>query len=239
MSALTDATDDLVAANQVLVLRGVLDAYGHVSVRHPEDPQRFLLSRNLAPALVRAGDVQTYDLDAQTTDERPGYLERYLHAEIYRSRPDVQSVVHSHSASMVPFSISKRPLQAVWHMAGFLGPRVPVFDIREVAGPESDLLIRDGELGAKLADAVGDSAVALMRGHGSVAVGGSVSEAVFRAVYAELNAQAQAAAIALGDEYVALTDGECVSATASNQGQIRRAWEIWRDEARGVIGRSG
>lgn len=227
-----DGPEAVADANHVLVDRGVLDAYGHISARHPDDPNSFLLSRNLAPALVGPQDIQTYDLDAETRDDRPGYLERFIHAEIYRRRPDVRAVVHSHSAAVVPFSISARPLQAVWHMAGFLGPRVPVFDIRDSAGAASDLLIRNADLGARLADALGDSAVVLMRGHGSVTVGDSIPEAVFRAVYAELNARVQASAIGLGEDYTALTEAEALAAAESNYGQMSRAWQIWRSEAR-------
>jgi HCOMODA/2-hydroxy-3-carboxy-muconic semialdehyde decarboxylase len=223
---------EVVDANHVLVAKGVLDAYGHVSARHPDDPSRFLLSRNLAPGLVRAEDLQVYDLDSVTDDPRPGYLERFLHAEIYRARSDVQSVVHSHSAAVVPFSISRQPLRAVWHMSAFVGEEVPVFEIRDLEGAASDLLIRSPQLGAGLAATLGGSAVALMRGHGSVAVGGSVSEAVFRAVFTELNARVQAASIGLGAEYTALTAGEVQAATESNRGQIPRAWEIWRSEVR-------
>ena len=226
-----DVAEALADANHVLVQHGVLDAFGHVSARHPDDPGRFLISRNLAPALVRPEDVQTYDLDGETADNRRGYLERFIHAEIYRRRPDVHAVVHSHSASVVPFSISSRPLQAVSHMAGFLGARVPVFDIRDTAGPASDLLIRDASLGTQVADTLGEEAVVLMRGHGSVTVGDSISEAVFRAVYTELNARVQATAIGLGD-YTALTPEEAVAAAAANHGQMGRAWEIWRSEAR-------
>ncbi len=230
MSALSEAIEAVVDANHVLVDRGVLDAYGHVSARHPDDPGRYLLARNLAPALVTSADIQVYDLDSTTDDDRPGYLERFIHGEIYRARPEVDSVVHSHSASMVPFSISTQPLRAVWHMAGFLGSRVPVFEIRDAAGDASDLLVRSRELGAALAAALGASAAALMRGHGSVAVGESVPQAVWRAVFAELNARAQAAAAGLG-EYIPLTDAEAAAAAESNAGQIRRAWEIWRAEA--------
>ena len=226
-----DVVAELVDANHVLVAHHVLDAFGHVSVRSPEDPGTFLLSRNLAPGLVRSDDVQNYDLDGRTADERPGYLERFLHAQVYRARPDVQAVVHSHSAALVLFGISRHPLRAVWHMAGFLGDHVPVFDIRDAAGPASDLLIRDNDLGAALAATLGGASVALMRGHGSVAVGDSVSEAVFRAVYAELNARAQTSAVVLGgSDYVALTAEEGAVATTSNRGQIRRAWEVWRAE---------
>ena len=227
-----DVAEALADANHVLVQHGVLDAFGHVSARHPDDPGRFLISRNLAPALVRPEDVQTYDLDGETADDRRGYLERFIHAEIYRRRPDVHAVVHSHSPSVVPFSVVDTGLRPVLHMAGFLGGRTtPVFEISDVAGDASDLLITSSSLGAALAGTLGDAPVALMRGHGSVAVGSSVSEAVFRAVFAELNARAQSAAIAIGDDYIALTDGEGVAATESNRGQIRRAWEIWRAEA--------
>ncbi|OJX64535.1 MAG: hypothetical protein BGO95_08695 [Micrococcales bacterium 73-13] len=229
MSELSDAIRLVADANHVLVARGVLDAYGHVSMRHPEDPERYLLARNLAPALVQPEDVQVYSLDSTTEDERPGYLERFIHGEIYRRHPGVHAVVHSHSASMVPFSISRRPLQAVWHMAGFLGPRVPVFEIRDVAGEGSDLLIRSEGLGAALAEALGESAVVLMRGHGSVAVGDSIPQAVHRAVFAELNARAQATAVGLG-EFTSLTAAEGAAAAESNYGQIRRAWELWRAE---------
>jgi len=231
MTELSEAVDLVVDANHVLVQRGVLDAYGHVSMRHPEDPERYLLARNLAPGLVTADDVQVYTLDSVTQDARPGYLERFIHGEIYRARAEVQAVVHSHSAAVVPFSISSRPLQAVWHMAGFLGPRVPVFEIREVAGEDSDLLIGRPELGAALARALGEAPVALMRGHGSVTVGDSIPQVVHRAVFAELNARAQAAAVALGD-VTPLTAAECEAAAESNYGQIRRAWEIWRAESR-------
>lgn len=231
MTTLKEAIAELVDANHVLVDRGVLDAYGHVSARHPTDPGQFLIARNLAPGLVTADDVQVIDLDGNTHDARPSYLERFIHGEIYRARPDVKSVVHSHSASVVPFSISQRPLQAVWHMAGFLGEAVPVYEIRDDAGPGSDLLIKDAALGKGLARTVGDGAVALMRGHGSVAVGDSVPHAVWRAVFTELNARALAVAAGLG-EVLPLTAEEAVSSADSNYGQIRRPWELWRAEAR-------
>jgi ribulose-5-phosphate 4-epimerase/fuculose-1-phosphate aldolase len=225
----SQAMAELATANRVLVMRGVLDAFGHISVRDPEQPDHFLISRNLAPAAVTAKDIQLYDFDGRTADERPGYLERFLHAEIYRLLPAVRSVVHSHSPSMLPFSVSSMPLRAVSHMAGFLAPEVPVFEIRDVAGDASDLLIRNGELGQALAGVLGQSAVALMRGHGWVAVGQSVPHAVFRAVFAEANAKAQAAAVQLG-EITALTDAEAIASAVANHGQISRAWALWSQE---------
>ena len=229
-------TSDLVDANYVLVHHGVLDAFGHVSARDPHNSESFLISRNLAPAMVTSADIQSVYLDGTTGDERASYLERFLHAEIYRARPDVHAVVHSHSASMVPFSISQTPLRPVWHMAGFLGGFVPVFEIREAAGHSSDLLIRNSALGQKLATTLGDATVALMRGHGFVAVGDSVQQAVARAVYADLNARAQTTAIQLSGDYTDLTPGEAVAAAQANDGQLTRAWEVWKTQARASRG---
>jgi ribulose-5-phosphate 4-epimerase/fuculose-1-phosphate aldolase len=227
------ARTDLVEANHVLVHKGVLDAYGHVSMRDPDDASRFLLSRNLAPGLVGPGDILCYERDAVTYDTRAGYLERFIHSEIYRSRPDVMAVVHSHSLSIVPFSIVNRPLRAVTHMAGFLGTAVPVFEIRDHAGDGSDLLISNAQLGQALANTLSGGPTLLMRGHGSVSVGGSLAQAVHRAVFAELNARTQAASLGLGEPNY-LTDAECVAAARSNDGQIDRAWKVWRLEARAV-----
>lgn len=231
-----DTVQDLVDANQVLVDRGILDAFGHVSVRDPRRSDAFLISRNLAPGLVTEADIQEVRLDGSTSDDRPSYLERFLHAEIYRARPDVQAIVHSHTASMVPFSISHTPLRAVWHMAGFLGESVPVFEIRDGGDTGTDLLIRDGALGERLAGSLGDEAVVLMRGHGFVAVGDSIPQAVARAVYADLNARAQTTAIQLLGDYTALTVAEGRAAAAANDGQLGRAWAIWKAEARKARG---
>lgn len=225
-------TSDLVDANYVLVHHGVLDAFGHVSARDPHNSESFLISRNLAPAMVTSADIQSVYLDGTTGDERASYLERFLHAEIYRARPDVHAVVHSHSASMVPFSISQTPLRPVWHMAGFLGGFVPVFEIREAAGHSSDLLIRNSALGQRVAATLGDATVALMRGHGFVAVGDSVPQVVARAVYADLNARAQTTAIQLSGDYTVLTAGEASAAADANDGQLARAWQVWKSQAR-------
>lgn len=225
-------TSDVVDANHVLVDQGILDAFGHVSARDPSDSATFLISRNLAPAMVTTSDIQSICLDGTAGDDRASYLERFLHAEIYRARPDVHAVVHSHSASMVPFSISQTPLRPVWHMAGFLGGSVPVFEIREAAGHSSDLLIRNSALGQKLATTLGDAPVALMRGHGFVAVGDSIPQAVARAVYADLNARAQTTAIQLSGDYTVLTAGEASAAADANDGQLARAWQVWKSQAR-------
>ncbi len=222
--------DELALANRILVDHGILDAFGHVSARNPDDPETFLLSRNLAPGLVTAEDIQVISFDGTAHDDRPSYLERFLHAEIYRRREDVHAIAHSHSASIVPFSVSETPLRAVWHMAGFLGTAVPVFEIRDSVGSGSDLLVRDSDLGRDLASALGDQAVALMRGHGFAVVGDSLPQVVARAVYSDLNARAQAAAMQLGG-FTPLTEKEGIAAAESNNGQLRRAWEVWKQRS--------
>lgn len=224
-----DAAAELALANRILVDRGVLDAYGHVSVRHPERAEAFLLARNLAPARVTRDDVMAFDLDgvALDGDDRTPYLERHIHAGIYRARPDVGAVVHSHAPALIPFGVvATARLRPVCHMSGFLAPRVPVFEIRDAAGAASDLLVRDAALGRALAQCLDAAAVVLMRGHGVTTVGASLRQAVFRSVYAELNARLQLQAQALG-EPTFLNDAEAARSAASNDGQIDRAWAVW------------
>ena len=225
--------DDLVTANRILADQGVLDAFGHVSVRHGANPDRFLLARNMAPAQVTADDILTFSHDGVTVDApqaRP-YLERFIHGSIYRARPDVMAVVHSHSPAIVPFSVSRRTrLRPVCHMSGFLGGGVPLFEIRDVAGPASDLLVRDARLGDALAQTLGEASFVLMRGHGCTVVAPSLKLAVYRAVYAEINARLQTQALALGDpEY--LTDAEAQAAESSVEGQVDRPWNVWKQAA--------
>ncbi|MFW3169234.1 class II aldolase/adducin family protein [Geodermatophilus sp. CPCC 206100] len=221
----------LAEANHILVTQGILDAFGHVSVRSAEDPGTFLLARNLAPGLVQEDDVQLLTLDGSTDDPRPPYLERHIHGEVYRARPDVQAVVHSHSPAVIPFGISGTALRPVLHMAGFLAPEVPVFEVRDTLGTASDLLVRTPESGAALARALGAASVVLMRGHGATAVGASLEEAVYRAVYTEVNARAQTEALRLGG-CTFLTDEEAAATVASISPQIPRAWGFWRDRVR-------
>jgi ribulose-5-phosphate 4-epimerase/fuculose-1-phosphate aldolase len=228
--------DDLVAANHILYRQGVVDGFGHVSARHPDRPDRFLLARSMAPAQVRHGDIQEYELDGTPVDpEGPTpYLERFIHGEIFRVRPDVMAVVHSHSPSVVPFGVVPSvPLRSICHMSGFIGGAAPVFEIRETAGPASDMLIRTPELGVALADSLGSGAVVLMRGHGSTVVGGTVRQAVFRAVYTEVNAKLQADALRLGPP-IFLTAEEAAASSANNDGQIDRSWNLWRAEVEAI-----
>ena len=178
----------------------MVDGYGHVSVRHPADPQRYLMSRSIAPELVTVADVMEYDLDSTTVDARgrTSYLERFIHGEIYRVRPDVLAIVHNHSPSVIPFGVSTPPLRPLYHMSAFLGGGVPVFDIRKASSQPTDMLVRDAALGRALAQTLGTRPVALMRGHGCVVVGTSLPIVVFRSVYTEMNARLQAQAMALG-----------------------------------------
>jgi len=228
LSAGRNVLDDLVAANRILAMHGVLDAYGHVSVRSDHDPARFIMSRSLAPALVTRADLMEHGPDSEPVgDDRKAYLERFLHGEIYRQRPDVMAIVHSHSDSVIPFGITKGALKPVYHMASFLWTGVPVFDIRRVA-PENDLLIRDRRLGRELAATLGRCACVLMRGHGMTVVGDSIPEAVFRAVYTERNAKLQGLAAQLPGPIEFLSDEEGRRATAANRGTLERPWELWK-----------
>ena len=230
---------DLAAASRILAAQGVVDGFGHVSMRHPGHAQRYWMSRSLAPALVTADDILEYDLDSRPchTNGRNSFLERFIHSEIYRARPDVMSVVHSHSPSVVPFGLVRIKLQAMFHNAAFLAEGVPVFDIRDQFGA-TDMLVSDAEKGQALAESLGPKHVALMRAHGSVACGPSLQTAVFRAVYTEVNARIQhwATALAAGETLAALDEEEGLRADAVNQGAGLRAWDLWRTQVRGQVG---
>ena len=230
MPALDALLDDLVAANRILAGLGVLDGFGHVSARHPDRADRYLLSRSLAPELVTRGDIQTYDLasSVQDGDARPPYLERFIHGEIYAKRPDVKAVVHSHAASVVPFGATKAPLRAIFHMSSFLRTNVPVFEMRERFG-DTDLLVRNNAQGAALAEVLAKSGVVLMRGHGYCTVAETLPVAVFRAYYTQVNAEVQQRAIALGGgEVVYLTEEEATLSEKSNESVIARPWGLWK-----------
>jgi ribulose-5-phosphate 4-epimerase/fuculose-1-phosphate aldolase len=222
--------DKLVLANRILYRHGVVDGFGHVSARHDQSPEHFLLARNMAPGLVRRDDILTFDLDGEALDAqgRRVYLERFIHAEIYRARRDVQAVVHSHSPGVIPFGVTRQPLRPIFHMCGFLGEGAASFEIREVSG-ETDLLISNGPLGIALAMALGARSVVLMRGHGSTVVGSSLEQAVYRAIYAEVNARLQLQATQLG-EVTYLTAQEASKAARMNDSQLPRAWELWTRE---------
>ncbi len=230
---------DLAAASRILAAQGVVDGFGHVSMRHPAAPNRYWMSRSLAPALVTADDLLEYDLDSQPCNagDRKSFLERYIHGEVYKARPDVMAVVHSHSPSVVPFGLVRAKMQAMFHNAAFLAAGVPVFDIRDRFGA-TDMLVGNTEKGEALAETLGTKDVVLMRAHGSVACGPSLQTTVFRAVYTEVNARIQhwAAALAAGEPLAGLDEEEGVLADSVNQGAGVRAWDLWRAQVRAQAG---
>jgi ribulose-5-phosphate 4-epimerase/fuculose-1-phosphate aldolase len=226
--------EDLVAANRILADQGVLDGFGHVSVRHPGNAERLLLSRSLAPALTSAEDILEYDLDCRPVNDagRGSFLERFIHCEIYKARADVKSVIHTHSPGVIPFAASQVPLRPMYHVAGFLAAGVPVFEIRKHAGM-TNMLVGSAALGKALAETLADKPVALMRGHGDVVVGPSVQVAVYRAIYTEINARLQAQALALGGPITYLDKEEGEKADVTQQQVVMRPWELWKAKAMG------
>lgn len=228
-ATLAQTIADIVVANHILARQGVVDGFGHISSRHPEDANKYLLSCSRAPELVSAADIMVFDLDSNPVDgdTRNPYLERFIHGEIYRIRPDVQAVVHSHSPSVIPFAASSARLRPIYHMSGFLSGETRVFDIRHKFGC-TDMLVRNRDHGAALAAELGEKGVVLMRGHGFVACGPSIPVAVYRAVYTEKNADLQQRAITLGGEITYLNDEEAKLAEATNRGVVARPWELWK-----------
>jgi ribulose-5-phosphate 4-epimerase/fuculose-1-phosphate aldolase len=221
--------EEIVIGSRVLADFGVLDGFGHVSARDPANPSHFLMSRSLAPALVTADDIMEFDADGNAIDARGRavFLERFIHAEIYKARPDVMAVVHTHSPGVVPFSVSKTPLRPVFHNAAFLAAGVPVWDIAREFGA-TDMLVRDNGIGKSLARALGDKSVVLMRGHGDVTVGPDVKIAVFRAYYTDVNARLESQALALGSEVTYLSPEEGAKADTVNFAVIDRIWNLWK-----------
>jgi HCOMODA/2-hydroxy-3-carboxy-muconic semialdehyde decarboxylase len=225
--------EDLVAAYRILAEHGVIDAYGHVSVRSESDPKRYLLARSIAPELVTAEDIMEYDLNSNPLDPRgrESVRERFIHGEIYKARPDVNAVVHNHSPSVVPFSVTRVAMKPIFHMAAFVGKGVPNFEIRK-AQKGTDLLVKTPYLGQALAKTLGKSPAALMRGHGSVTVGETLPRAVGRSIYLEMSArmQLQAMAIAGPRGKIATLDDAEVQASVPAQ-DYNRAWPMWRAKA--------
>ena len=226
---LADTRYELAVANRILGHEGVLDAFGHVSLRHPGDPGRYLLPRSRSPELIEPADILEFTLDS-TPVVPPTvqlYSERVIHGEIYKARPDVISIVHSHSPAVIPYANTKVKLQAMNHISSFLGGGVPVFEIRDVGGPATNMLISNAMLGKALAATLGSHSVALMRGHGSVAAAQSIRHVVFRAIYTEVNARMESEALRLG-EPTFLNDQEAAAATKTADGLVNRPWELWK-----------
>jgi ribulose-5-phosphate 4-epimerase/fuculose-1-phosphate aldolase len=218
--------DELVLANRILSNEGVLDGYGHVSVRSPTNPNHYFLARAGAPALVTAVDVTEYDLDSRSVTDTTatGYTERFIHGEIYKVRPDVMALVHCHCLDVIPFAAVSVPLRPMYHMGYFIGEGVPVFDIRSVAGI-TNMLIETPELGRGLAQALGGKSAALMRGHGAVVAAASLHVVVAKAYYLNVNARLQLQAMQLGGGTVTYLDPEEAKRAAQT---YERSWDFWK-----------
>lgn len=227
--------EELVLANHILAHHGIVDAFGHVSVRHSRNANRYLLARHVAPALISVADILEYDLDSNQigTKEQEEYSERFIHGEIYRARPDVMAVVHSHSPSIIPFSVSSVPLRPVFHMAAFVIEGVPVFDTRTVPGPKR-VLVSSNEAGRLLAQTLGNHPAALILGHGTAVTGTMLRMAVGRSIYLEMSAKIQAEAIALGGQITYLDPEAARRAAANDYG--KHSWDLWVREAEGRKG---
>ncbi|MDB5408248.1 MAG: class aldolase/adducin family protein [Rhodospirillales bacterium] len=225
---------ELVTGNRILYDQKIVDAFGHLSVRHDKDPTKYLMSRHLAPGLVTPDDLVTFDLDSVPVVDigKRYYSERFIHGEIYKARPEVVAVVHCHAPQLIPFGATKVPLRPIYHMSGFLGAGVPIFEIRDTGGI-TDMLVRTPVLGRALAASLGDKPVILMRGHGATMVGNSIKHVVYRAVYAALNAALQMEALRLG-EPMFLSEEEAVLAAQRNDNALDRAWNMWQREALGA-----
>jgi len=225
---------ELVIANRILAREDVVDAYGHVSVRHPENPERFFLSHSLAPAFVERSDILEFDLEGRPvgSDRRTPYLERFIHGAIYEARADVGAVVHNHSHAVIPYGVTPVKLRPVLHVGAAIGAEIPVWDIRRKFGDTSMLVVNIAQA-RDLAAALGANRVALMRGHGCAVAGATLREAVFTAVYLQVNAQLQTAAMGLSDQVEYLSAGELALAREmlSQPVGLDRAWEYWSARA--------
>ena len=236
MNDLDALRNDIVTANHILAREGIVDAFGHVSARHPHDPARYLLARARSPELIEAGDIEEYALDGAplSPDARKPYLERFIHGAIYEARPDVMSVIHSHSHSVVPFSVVGQRIRPMLHSAATIGAEVPVWNSRSRFG-DTALLVCDMPMGRDLAACMDGGFACLMRGHGSTVAGGSVPEAVYTAIYLEVNAKLQIQAGQLG-KIEFLSPGEVAKISSRLRDGLpgegfRRAWDYWARRA--------
>jgi ribulose-5-phosphate 4-epimerase/fuculose-1-phosphate aldolase len=226
----------LVIANRILANEGVVDAYGHVSIRHPRHPARYLLACSRSPELVERADIMEFTLDGNPVndDGRAPYLERFIHGAIYEARPDIHAVVHAHAEDVLPFTITATPLRPVIHSGSFMGARVPVWDIADAFGDQTNLLVTNMPQGRDLARCLGGNSVALMRGHGFAAAAQSLIEVVRISVYVPRNARALMAAMRLGGEIKSLAQGEIAARAAGYKPysvETWRAWEYWAKRA--------
>jgi len=233
---MTDSLDelrrDLIAAGRILAAKGVLDAFGHVSVRHPANAERFLMTRARAPALATQEDILEFDLDSRpiAADAPRAFAERVIHGCVYRARPDVLAVCHHHAPAILPYCVTGVPLVPVVHLGATMGPAVPFWDSRDEFG-DTNLLVKSQAEGQSLARALGPNWLVLMRRHGAASCGRSLPELVFRTVYGAANAEIQTKAMALG-RIDPLTEGERAGSEALNLSPLAldRAWELWNQQ---------
>jgi ribulose-5-phosphate 4-epimerase/fuculose-1-phosphate aldolase len=233
-----EVLDDIVVGSRILADLGIVDAFGHVSARSPTNPSHFLMTRSVAPALVTAEDIMEFDENGEPVDARGRavFLERFIHAEIYRARPDVMAVVHAHSSGVIPFSDSKTQLKPMFHNGAFIGAGAAVWDIAKEFGA-TNMLVSNNAIGKSLAQALGDKSVILMRGHGDVAVGSAVKVAVFRAYYTDVDARMQAQALTLGPDITFLSPEESIKADAVNMVIMDRVWAVWKLRVQTLLGK--
>ena len=236
MNAVERTIRDVVIANRILALHNVLDAYGHVSMRHPERDDRYFLACSISPAIAKVEDIIEFHLDGtpvDPTERRALYVERFIHSGVYEKRPDARAVLHSHAEDLLPFSVSRKiPLRPLIHNAGDMGHEVPVWDIADQFGDETTLLVTSMEQGRDLACCLDRNRLALMRGHGFVSVGRTINDLVRLAVYIPRNARVQLAAMQMG-EYKALSRGEVEARLKLDPETpgMKRGWEYWAREA--------
>jgi len=229
-----DLVENLVAANRILAQQGILDGFGHVSVRHDSDPNRYLLSRSIAPELITSADIMEFDLDSNPIDAkgRGLYLERFIHGEIYKARPDVTAIVHNHSPALIPFGVAPMTLRPLYHLTAFVGEGIPVFDIRDAVGA-TDILVSDSAKGRALVQTLQDKPGVLMRGHGASVVGQSIQVAVGRSIYLELDARLQMQVLPFGDKVRYLSSEEVKLLMVNETARYDRPWQMWKRKAMG------
>ena len=233
METLINSLRDLVIANRILAREGVVDAFGHVSIRHPDNPERYLLSRSRSPELITMDDIMEFSLDGEAVDlrGRTPYGERMIHGGVYEARPDVHAVVHNHAQEVIPFTVTDVPLRPIGHTCAPIGLDIPVWDIQDSFG-DTDMLVINMDQSRDLARRLGDARVALMRGHGSVASGATLRDVVNTAVYLQVNARQQIMAMQLGEpKYLTPVEVELAARRQSSPLALDRAWEYWRARA--------
>jgi ribulose-5-phosphate 4-epimerase/fuculose-1-phosphate aldolase len=235
---------DLVAANRVLAHEiHVLDAYGHISVRSATNPRHYYLSRAISAGMVTAADVIEYDLDSNQVggSKGDGYLERFIHGEIYKSRPDVMAVIHAHSTEMITFAAAGVPLRNMIHTGSFINDGVPVWDVRRFGGTADDMLVRNPALGKALAGALGSKTAAILFGHGVAITGSSLATAVSNSYFLNMNARIQMDAMRMSGGSVSYLErdpgAKAPAATPAGAGANNRAWEYWKHRVAPEVGR--